>query len=87
MHNYLLGFDLARVLVPNYVVLVLFNEGGGPHHMLGQSYMGPMDWFEEASGFDFEYSSNIQLRFFSFCIIMFSPHAYTHTYTHTIPPT
>jgi hypothetical protein len=24
--------------------------------------MGPMDWFKEASGLDFEYSSNIQLR-------------------------
>ena len=23
---------------------------------------GPMDWFKEASNFDFEYSSNIQLR-------------------------
>jgi hypothetical protein len=24
--------------------------------------MGPMDWFKEANGFDFEYSSDIQLR-------------------------
>ena len=26
------------------------------------SYMKLMDWFKEASGFDVEYSSNIQLR-------------------------
>ena len=33
-----------------------------------------MDWFKEASSFDFEYSSYIQLRlnFFSFLIPMFS---------------
>jgi hypothetical protein len=49
-------------LVPNYVVLVLGNEGGGPHHMQGCYTWGPMDWFKEGSGFDFEYSSNIQLR-------------------------
>ena len=44
------------------IVLVLGNEGGGPHHMQRSSYKGPKDWFKEASGFDFEYSSNIQLR-------------------------
>ena len=44
------------------VLLVLGNEGGGPHHMQGCHTQGPMDWFKEASGFDFEYSSNIQLR-------------------------
>ena len=30
--------------------------------------MGPMDWFKEASGFDSEYSSNIQLRLKVFCL-------------------
>ena len=37
-----------------------------------------MDWFKETSGFDFEYSSNIQLRLnilFFFLIPMFSPKA------------
>jgi hypothetical protein len=35
----------------------------------------PMDWLKKASGFDFEYLSNIQLRpiFISFLIPMFSP--------------
>ena len=28
-----LGFDL---IIPNYVILVLGNEGGGPHHMQGR---------------------------------------------------
>ena len=28
-------FDLAQVWYPNYVVLVLGNEGGGPHHIQG----------------------------------------------------
>ena len=40
--------------------------------------MGPRDWFKEANDFDFEYSSNIQLRlnlFLSFFIPMFSPNA------------
>ena len=35
-----------------------------------------MNWFKETSGFDFEYSSNIQLRlifFFPFLVPMFSP--------------
>ena len=40
------------------------------------SHMGPMNWFKDASGFDFEYSSNIQLRLiFSPLIPMFSPKA------------
>lgn len=32
------------------------NGGGGPHHMQRSSYVGPRDLFEEASGFDLEYS-------------------------------
>ena len=28
-----------------------------------QGCYDPMDWFKEASGFDFEYSSNIKLIF------------------------
>ena len=36
--------------------------------------MAPMDWFKEASGFDFECSSNIQLRvFFLFLFYFFMP--------------
>ena len=49
-------------IVPNYVMLVLGNEGASPHHIRGPSYIGPMDWFKKASGSDFEYSSNIQLK-------------------------
>ena len=53
----MLDINLAWVLVPNYVVLVIGSEGGGPHHMQGCHTR-----FKEASGFDFEYSSNIQWR-------------------------
>ena len=42
-------------------MLVLGNEGGDPHHA-SSSYTRPMVWFNEASGYDFEYSWNIQLR-------------------------
>ena len=31
----LLGLRCSQGLVPNYVVLVLGNDGGGPHHMQG----------------------------------------------------
>ena len=58
----LLGLWCSLDLVPSFVVLILGNEGGGPHHMQGCHIRGPMDWFKEASSFDFEYSSNIQLR-------------------------
>jgi hypothetical protein len=35
-YHYYLGFDICSLgLVPNYVVLVQGNEGGGPHHMQG----------------------------------------------------
>ena len=55
----LLGLWCNLGLVPNYVVLVLGNEGGGPYHMQGCITRGHMDWFKEASSFDFEYSLNI----------------------------
>ena len=58
MEAAILGFDL----VPNYVVLDLGNEGGGPHHMEALHTKGPWDRFKEASGCDFEISSNFQLR-------------------------
>ena len=57
-------------------MLVLSNEGGVSSSYARSSCTGPMDWFKGASGFDFEYSSNIQLRlnyFLSFFIRMFSP--------------
>jgi hypothetical protein len=44
-------------LVPNYVVLVLGNEGGGGSSYASLSYTGPRDWLKEARRFDFEYSS------------------------------
>ena len=37
-------------LVPNYVMLVLGNEGGGPDHIQG-CHTRPMDWFQKASDF------------------------------------
>ena len=43
-------------------MLVLGNEGGGSSPYARSSYTRPMDWVKEASGFDCEYSSNIQLR-------------------------
>ena len=46
-------------------------------------YTGPMNWFKEASNFDLENLSNIQLRlffFFSFSIPMFSPKANINIY-------
>ena len=42
-----------------YVVLVLCNDRRMPSSYLRSSNTGPMDWFKEASDFDFEYSSNI----------------------------
>ena len=33
------------------------------------SYTVPRDWFKEASGFDLEFSSNIQLRFLFFSFL------------------
>ena len=39
----------ALILVPNYVMLVLRNEGGIPHHMQVLSYTGPRDQFKEAT--------------------------------------
>ena len=50
------------MLVLGNLVFILGNEGGGPHHMQGRHTQEPMDWFKEASGNDFEYSSNIQLN-------------------------
>ena len=44
-------------------MLVSGNESGGPHHIYVRlSYMDPGGQFKEARGFDFENSSNIQLR-------------------------
>jgi hypothetical protein len=59
-------------LAPDYVMLVLGNEGEGPHHMQGHHRRGPMDWVKEASGFDFEYSSYIKSRLYIYTP-MFSP--------------
>ena len=71
------SFDLARAWYPNHVVLVLGNKGGGSSSHARTSYTGPMDRVKEASGFDFEYSSNIQLslQFFLFSTPMFNPKA------------
>ena len=52
-------------------MLVLGNEGGGPHRARS-SYTGPIDWFMEASGFDFEYSSNVQLRLKLDCVSLYA---------------
>ena len=50
----------------NYVVLVLGNEGGGPHHMQARHTWGLWIGLRKlACGFDFEYASNIQLRLIS----------------------
>ena len=56
-------------------MLVLGNKGVGSSSYARSSYMGPRDWFKEPSGFDFEYSSNIQLRlvFSFFLYTYFSP--------------
>ena len=56
-------------------MLVLGNEGGGGSSSHAKSsYIGPKDWFKEASDFDFEYSSNIQLKpIFLFFLPMFDP--------------
>ena len=43
----LLGLRSSLGLVPNYVVLVLGNEGGGPHHMQGSHTQMPMDWLKK----------------------------------------
>ena len=49
-------------LIPNYVVSVLSNEGGGSSSYARSSYTLHRDWTQEASEFDFAYISNIQLR-------------------------
>ena len=66
----LVGLWFSLVLVPNYVVLVLGNTCGDPHHVQRSSCTGLMEWFKEARGFDFEYSSNIQLNLNSFSFFM-----------------
>jgi hypothetical protein len=44
--------------------------------------MGPMDWFKEATSFDFEYSSIFQLRLkFFFLDISFSPKTNMNIYS------
>jgi hypothetical protein len=59
----LVGLCSSLGLVPNHVVLVLGNEGGGPH-MQGRHTWG-LGIVLEASGFDFECSSTIQLMLYS----------------------
>ena len=49
----------SLALVPNNVVLVLVNEGGGLHPIQGRHTHGLGIGFKEASGFDFEYSPSI----------------------------
>ena len=49
-------------LVPNYIVLVLGIEGGGPHHMQDHHQHG----LRISCDLDIEYSSNVQLRL-KFC--------------------
>ena len=51
-------------LIPNYVVLVLGNEGVGPHHMQGHHTRGLGIGLRKLVGFGVEYSSHIQLRLF-----------------------
>lgn len=60
----LVGLWSSLGLVPIYVVWVLGNEGwgGGSSTYVGLSYTWLRNWFKDANGFDFEYSSNIQLR-------------------------
>ena len=48
-------------------MLVLGNESGGPHHMQG-CHTRAYGLVTEASGFDFEYTSNIHLRLLIFFI-------------------
>ena len=60
----LVGLWSSLGLVPIYVVWVLGNEGwgGGSSTYVRLSYTWLRNWFKDANGFDFEYSSNIQLR-------------------------
>ena len=57
----LLPVDLWSSLgvVPNYVLLILGNDGGGPHHIQGRPPRGLYIGFRKATTFDFEYSTNI----------------------------
>ena len=61
-------------------MLVLGNEDWGSSSYARSSYIGPMDWFKKASGFDNEYLSLIQwrLNFLSFFMLMdlkkYQPH-------------
>ena len=56
------GLWFGLDLVSNHVVLVLGNEGGGPHHIEGHHTLGLWIGLRKSLGFGFEYSSNIQLR-------------------------
>ena len=66
-------------------MLVLGNEGWGSSSYARLPYTGPMDWFKEATSFDFEYSLNIPLRpfFIYFLIPMSSPKANMNIYIYT----
>ena len=55
-------------------MLVPGNEDGDPHHMQSRHTRGPRDRSKEASGFDFEYSSYIQLRLQMFSFFFLSLH-------------
>jgi hypothetical protein len=71
----LVGLWSSLVPIPNNVVLVPGNTCGDPHHVQGHYARGLLEWFKEARGFDFEYSSNIQLKlklFFSFFMHVFN---------------
>lgn len=47
--------------------------------------MRPKDWFKKVSGFDFLYSSNIQLKvIFSFFIHVFSPKVNMNAYIYIV---
>ena len=63
----LLGLWCSLGLVPNYVVLVLGNECGDPHHMQGCHTRGLWIGLRKLV-VDFEYSSNIQLRLKTFFV-------------------
>ena len=69
----LCGFDVVWVQYPNMLCwFQAMKVGWGSSSYARLPYMGPMDWFKEASSFDFEQSSNIQLRlkiFFLSCYL------------------
>ena len=65
----LVGLWSSLGLAPNYDVPILANGGEGPHDIQDRHTWGLGFGLKEASGFDFEYSSNIQLRLHCLCVL------------------